>query len=142
MTRRYPLALLLLSLSALTVVAQEVNTSQRTAAPSESRFEIVQSEIAVAFTIRLDKYTGQTWQIRNMATGEKIWQQVNREDNPSDTVTIPGKVNYQIFTSGLTLENTFLINVHSGATWQLFFYPKGDKVMYWRPVTTAPLAKQ
>lgn len=127
MIRRYSFALLLLSLFALPVVAQEANAPQRTAAPAESRFEIVQSELTVKFTVRLDKYTGQTWQIRSMATGELIWQQMTREDSPGDTVTIPGKVNYQVFASGLTLQDTFLLNVHTGATWQLFFYPNRDE---------------
>ncbi len=134
------LALLMVSLFALPIVAQESNSPQRTAAPAEARFEVVQSELSANFTVRLDKYTGQTWQLRAMATGEVIWQQAIREDNPDDTLTVPSKVNYQIFASALTFKDTFLINIHTGATWQLFFYPKRDD-FYWRPVTTAPLQK-
>ncbi len=133
MIRRYSFALLLLSIFALPTVAQDARAPQQTAAPAESRFEIVQSELAVKFTARLDKYTGITYQLVEKANGDLTWKLIKREEHPGDTSKIPGKVSYQIFTSGLTLKSTFLINVNTGATWQLVSDAK-DEELSWRPI--------
>ncbi len=97
--------------------AQETNRSQFSSVPNTSRFEIIQSELAAKITLKIDKYTGQVFQL---VTGSKglSWQLIQAEKHPRDKAT-PNKVNYQVFTSGLAVRMTYLINVNSGASWQL-----------------------
>jgi len=42
------------------------------------------------------------------------------------------RVNYQLFTSGIALRYTFLMNVNTGATWQKLETPEKDLV--WSPI--------
>jgi hypothetical protein len=131
---RYLFGLALVLLVAMPVSAQETATEpQRTAAPAESRYEIIQSHIAAKFTVRLDKYTGITYQLVKKANGDMTWQLMPQENHSGDIVRPSGKVNYQIFTSGLTLRDTFLININTGATWQLFHDPKEDED-FWKVI--------
>jgi hypothetical protein len=140
MIKRYSFAFLLFAIFSLPVFAQQGRAHQRTAAPAEARFEIVQSSLAVKFTVRLDKYTGLTHQLVEKSNGDMEWQPLKREGRLSDTSRIPGKVNYQIFTSGIMLKSTFLVNVNTGATWQIYSDAKDDakdEEPFWKPVKTA-----
>lgn len=116
-----------LLLVAFSIAAQEARTPQKTQAPADSRYEIIQSNFAAKFTVRLDKYTGITWFLVKKTNGDVTWEIIAREEHPTDLHKPAGRVNYQIFTSGLTLRDTFLINVNTGATWQLLHDPKEDE---------------
>ena len=43
------------------------------------------------------------------------------------------EINYQLFLSGISLSDTFLINIHSGKTWQLV-ENSNNKTLIWQPV--------
>lgn len=96
---------------------QEVKHHQFSNAPETSRFQIVQSEIGARLTFNIDKYTGKVFLLVEGIEG-LTWQLINAEKQEFDQ-TNPNQVNYQIFTSGLGVRLTFLINVNSGITWQL-----------------------
>jgi hypothetical protein len=110
------LAILLLPFSGQ-AWAQETNRSQSSSAPETSRFEIIQSELAARITLKIDKYTGNVFQLVKGSKGLS-WQLIPAEKHPGDNVTA-NKVNYQVFTSGLAVRMTYLINVNTGASWQL-----------------------
>ena len=99
------------------VWAQGTNRNQLSSVPSSSRFEIFQSELAAKITFKIDKYTGQVYQLVQGSNGLS-WQLIVAEKH-SQNKTAEGKVNYQLFTSGLAVRMTYLLNVNTGATWQL-----------------------
>jgi hypothetical protein len=104
---------------------------QITSAPLDSRFELIQSPLAARGTYRLDKYTGAVHQIVKTKEEDSVWQEVHRRKHPLDR-KIEGKVNYQLFASGLAMRFTYLINVNTGATWQLI--ETQEKDILWSPI--------
>ena len=109
-------------------LSQETSRSQFSSVPDASRFEIIQSEIAAKITLKIDKYTGNVFQ---MVKGNKglFWQLIESEIHPEDKATVD-KVNYQVFTSGIAIRMTYLINVNTGATWQL---SESDEIgVFWK----------
>jgi hypothetical protein len=114
----------------LTARAQERVANQKTTAPPESRFEILQSERAVKLTLRIDKFSGAVYFLTEDADKELAWEHISRAPHPKDTLKPPGKVNYQLYSSGVSLQFTFLINVNTGATWQLAESPQ-SKDWHW-----------
>src|SRR5437016_2891859 len=122
MKRRILLTVAILSLPLTSAVnAQDLptHTSAQTSAPSDSRFEIIQSNIAVIWTFKLDKFSGQVYQLVHNKNDELVWDLMAKDPNPANTAVVPGKVNYQIFTSGIAAQFTILMNVNSGASWLL-----------------------
>ena len=103
------------------VVAQgEVsNIHQSTAASVDSRFEIVQSQLAARWTFRLDRYTGDVMQLLLNSEKENIWAKVLVQDMPK--IKNANRPRFQIFTSGLAARHTFLLDTVTGKTWTLIF---------------------
>ncbi len=97
--------------------AKLVGHAQLTSVPVNSNYAIIQSEIKASMTFRLNKHTGEVLIMLDSGRGP-YWEKIRREKHPQD-VRARGGVNYQIFTSGLNAEMIFLLNVNSGATWQL-----------------------
>ena len=102
------------------------------AAPASARYEIVQSGIAARITLRLDKYTGYSHQLVLGDDDALSWRDVPRIEHPDGDNRVPDQVNYQIVTSGIVIRYTFLLNVHTGATWQLVEDEEGALV--WQPI--------
>ncbi len=123
------LALAILSLLYVgQTLAEETNRHQFSSVPNTSRFEIVQSELAARITLKIDKYTGKVYQL---VKGDKglSWSLLISEKHTKDKVT-ENKVNYQVFTSGLAVRMTYLINVNTGASWQLSEY--SELGIFWK----------
>lgn len=116
MKKRICLILMLIALAGQSW-AQETNRNQFSSAPETSRYQIVQSELAAKITLKIDKYTGRVFQLVQGSKGLS-WQLIVAEKHSEDKAT-PDKVNYQVFTSGLAVRMTYLLNVNTGATWQL-----------------------
>jgi len=97
--------------------ANESNRNQTSSVPSTVQFEIIQSELTAKITLKIDKFSGNVFQL---VTGKEglTWQLISKEKHSKDKA-FSSKVNYQLFTSGLAVRLTFLINVNTGATWQL-----------------------
>ncbi len=112
------------------VAAVVIEKHERSSVPSNSRFELVQSTLAAKLTLRVDKFTGRVDQLVEVSAGGKTWQPIPRGKHVSDT-TNPNVVNYQVFTSGMAVKFTFMINVHTGATWQLIASKDGP---VWDPI--------
>ena len=115
--RRTYLVIILFFLSVQIAHAQKTNRNQISSAPATTQFEIIQSELTAKGTYMIDKYTGSVYQ---MVQGDKglFWQKIFAELHSNDKIN-EGKVNYQLFTSGLAIRMTYLINVNTGATWEL-----------------------
>ena len=107
-------------------LAEETNRHQFSNAPDTSRFEIIQSELAAKITLKIDKYTGRVYQLVQGTKGLS-WPLIASEKHPDDKIL--EKVNYQVFTSDLAVRMTYLINVNTGASWQLAADEEGN---FWK----------
>jgi len=92
---------------------------QQTSPAADGRYEIVQSSLAARWTFKFDRFSGRVYQLMG-ANGEIVgWQEIPRQLDRLDSDIVPNKPNYQLFTSGLAVKFTFLLNVRTGATWEL-----------------------
>ena len=105
---------------------QETNHNQFSSAPNTARYEIVQSELGARITLKIDKYLGIVYLLVERDT-RLFWQVMHIQNKDAATLD---KVNYQIFTSGIGIRFSFLLNVNTGATWQLSEDPT-DGVLFW-----------
>lgn len=98
-------------------LAQVDQSAVQTTAPANSRFEIVQSELAARWTFRLDKRCGNVAQLTSTKNESVAWENMLVLGLPP---CIPaGKMRFQIFTSGLAARHTFLIDTETGQSWVL-----------------------
>ncbi|MEA3523223.1 MAG: hypothetical protein U9R50_09610 [Campylobacterota bacterium] len=113
---KYRFILLILLVSS-TLFSRESHRNQITTVPDISRYSIIQSELSADMTFRLDKYTGI---VSRMLEGNKgtFWLKLKREKHAND-IQSKNSVNYQIFASGLNIQMIYLLNVHTGVTWEL-----------------------
>lgn len=104
--------------------------------PSVGRYEIVSSSLTRANTFKLDRYSGKVFQ--KVTTGSEdfdlVWEEVTVNGHPENTqkLTIYDAPSYQLFLSGRTNKDIFLLDTKKGYTWNLsrdtvdnvlFFYP-------------------
>ena len=120
MTRITLPVLVLAVLSATTCLAQSEPTPihAQSTAPTNSRFEIVQSTITAKLTFRLDKRTGQVSQLVHSSTEDLVWQPM-LVVGLAQTRDTSNEGRYQLFLSGISNRFAFLIDTDSGRTWQL-----------------------
>jgi len=103
-------------------------------APSDSRFEIVESHISGAISIlKIDKYSGNVYELFLKEKKEPSWNLIVAEESEEDTITAnKNSVNYQVFNLRRPLFMTFLLNINTGLTWQLTNRSKDNKhCLYW-----------
>lgn len=105
----------ILSVTPYPVSSQGVSPHQATTPPPDTRFEIVQSQLAAKWTFRLDRFTGQVSQLVKTLDERNAWEPMEVIDLP--IVFKPLKPRFQIFTSGLAARHTFLLDTESGRTW-------------------------
>lgn len=113
--------------------AQEARPGhQKTSVPLDARFEILQSELVARITLRLDKYSRAVSQMIEAKDSDRyFWQEFPRRAHALDK-RVDGRVNYQLFTSALAARFTYLMNVNTGATWQLI--ETQDEDLVWTPI--------
>lgn len=97
--------------------AAENQSAVSTSLGANARYQIVQSELVARVTFRVDRVCGAVSQIVADEGGENFWQAVPM-DNPPACVA-DGRIRYQLFTSGLSVRFTYLMNTDNGATWRL-----------------------
>lgn len=113
-----------LSILALTLLSprsaqSQINTqpNEQTTTPTNARYEIVQSQLAARWTFRLDRYTGRIAQLVKTADDSSAWEEMTVYVLP--TIASPSKPRFQLFTSGLAVRHTYLIDTDTGKTWIL-----------------------
>ena len=112
--------LILMAAFAATTVSAQNNpneTHQTTTTPPNARFEIIQSELAVRWTFRLDRFTGEVSQLVKTKEGESAWE--NTVVIGRSASSQAARARFQLFTSGVAARFTFLIDADTGKTWQL-----------------------
>jgi len=124
---------------AISLIQQEAMASLETYPPvfsdypSDARFITIQSPMIARLTMLFDRYTGATYQFVSKTEGGNAWQIVTKLANVLDSHQIDGAVNYMIYFSGLATKFTFLVNVRSGATWQLAEDTESG-TLFWNPI--------
>lgn len=131
MPRHTILAIGLFLVPVLAFAQDATPPSATTTVPNYARYEIVQSPLLARLTIRLDRFTGRTWEFVTTKSGGFAWQAIPRVGASGQTFT-PGKVNYQLFTSGLMAKVTILMNVNTGKSWYIAQDPKEGE--FWTPM--------
>ena len=139
MTSRIVLAAMLCTMSS-SLRSQGTVSHQRTTPPDEARYEILLSELAARYTFRLDRFTGETSQLVLQADSTLAWQSIRKDPHVLADTRASARPNYQMFSSGLAARYTFLINVNSGATWQL--QQNANDELFWAPLDSKPSAKR
>lgn len=90
------------------------------------RYQIVQSTISARGTYKVDTYAGKVYQLVVDGSNNETWELLKRIGNDTNDKQVDGKQNYQIFLSSLAMKFTYLINVNTGATWQLMQDPNTE----------------
>ncbi|MDR3651726.1 MAG: hypothetical protein P4L34_01990 [Paludibacter sp.] len=104
--------------SSLSSYADDLNNLQQsTATPPNARFEIVQSQLLVKNTFRLDRFTGRISQLVKTSADEMTWENMIVEKLPQ--IEKPIRARFQLFNSGLLARCTYLIDTDTGKTWIL-----------------------
>lgn len=96
---------------------QPSDVHQVTTSPPNARFEIMQSELAAKWTFRLDRFTGQIFQLVKTKTEDYTWEEMEVVGRRS--VSQPTRARFQLFASGIAARYTFLLDADTGRTWQL-----------------------
>lgn len=113
---------------ALPSFAQQTYSAVKTSTEG-GRWEIIQSPIVRRITIKLDKFTGKTYQLVETSTKSYSWQEILWIGEMLEE-KYKNKINYQLFTGGLTVKDTYLINIHTGQTWMLYG-DTSDNSIFW-----------
>lgn len=86
---------------------------------SQQRYSIIQSTIAAKGTFKLDSYTGNVYQLVLNANDNETWQLMKKDSSSTPDIKHYNSKNYLLFVSTLAMRFTYLMNVNTGATWQL-----------------------
>lgn len=113
-----------------------------TEAPADARFEIIKVLLREPFLLKLDKYTGDVYElVRNRDyvrdKGQAFaWQLVRWNNKPAAETLDSQKVNFQIFDANNFDYSVYLININNGDTWTLVRELDLEKESYWVLVKT------
>lgn len=102
------------------------NGSNQTTSLSHGHWEFFMSDVAIKYTFKVDKFTGNVYQFVQREDKSYTWQLIERETSRID-IQKQDSINYQLFSSGLGIRFTFLLNTNSGLTWKLV---KDEKDIY------------
>jgi hypothetical protein len=104
----------------LVSLKNELNKTQEVSLKSNSpRYQIVQSSIAARGTYKIDSYYGDVYQLVVDNNNNESWELLRRIGNSNIDIKMTGQRNYEIFLSSIAMRFTYLINLNTGATWQL-----------------------
>ena len=114
--------------SSILKLKSELNKTQEISLKSNSpRYQIVQSSIAARGTYKVDTYEGNVYQLVVDNKNNETWELLRRIGNSNIDNQINGQRNYEIFLSTLAMRFTYLINLNTGATWQLVQDPDTEE---------------
>ena len=106
-----------------------VSTSQ-----TGGRFEIIQSPKARRLTFKLDKYTGDIFQLVRNEEKELVWRKLLNFELDLLNIFLPEKVeekiSYQLFMGGMAISDCFLLNIHNGDTYRLYEDSESEELYF------------
>ncbi len=110
----------------MSTYGQQNGTNQTTSLIG-GRWEFFMSDVAVRYTFKIDKFTGEVFQYVKRSDDTYTWQIVEKYRNVNDIVK-DNVINYQLFSSGQGIRFTFLLNTNTGLTWKLVTTADGGLV--------------
>lgn len=114
--------------SSITALKAELNKTQEISLKSKSpRYQIVQSTLAARGTYKVDTYEGNVYQLVVDKNNNETWGLLRRLGNSNNDEKVDGQRNYEIFLSTIAMRFTYLINLNTGATWQLVQDPNTEE---------------
>ena len=125
------LSLTFVVLTSLPGFSQGNNGSNQATSLCGGRWEFFMSEIAVTLTFKIDKFTGEVYQLVELADKTTTWMPIEREKNSND-IQRQDVINYQLFSSGMGIRHTYLLNTNSGLTWQLV--KGGNELLFFQTI--------
>jgi hypothetical protein len=114
-------------------VGQDLNPAihYATQSPPDARYELLQSALVVRITLLVDRYSGDVYaSVRSNSDG-LLWERIPRKKAQNEKIDA-SRVNFQVFTSGLAVKYTYLLNVQTGQSWILVNNKNGYPV--WEPM--------
>lgn len=123
--------LIVMCLFSLTSSAIETKQAVKTSTEG-GRYEIVQSEIVRKCCFKLDKYTGDVYQLVVKSDGEKTWQKMTVIGLVFDKIK-ENTINFQIFLGGMAVSDCFMINIYTGKTY-LLYSDKDTDELFWSSI--------
>ncbi len=122
---------LFLILSMYEGCAQLVYSHQFSTVSNNARYEIVQSERGSRYTFKIDKYTGQVFQLVEKKNKDITWESIVLPETFKKEEPTDGEVNFQVFISGIGARYIFLLQIDTGTTWQLAEDPQSG-INFWK----------
>ena len=117
----------------------DYNANQRTTTPDGARYEILQSEITAKDTYKLDRYTGRIWAMYVDRTEKyNFWAELDVNGLPY--ITNPQTPRFILYSSGITVRYTFLIDSLTGQTWMAYKDSKSG-IVFFSKVTEGSIYK-
>ncbi|MBS1585487.1 MAG: hypothetical protein JSS82_08055 [Bacteroidetes bacterium] len=95
-----------------------------------ARYQIIQSSLAAKATFKLDSYNGSVYQLVATPTGGEDWQLLRKKSHYKDDVQYDNMSNYTLFTSSIAIKYTYLMNVNTGAVWQLAQNSESGEILF------------
>lgn len=122
--------ILLMALCFISLTNRAIENTKAVKTSTEGgRYELVQSEIMRKCFFKLDKYTGEVYQLVLTSDGSKTWQKMYVIGLSHDTIK-DNTINFQIFIGGISASDCFMINIHTGTTYMLFEDTDSNS-LYW-----------
>lgn len=122
--------ILLFTLFLFSLTSSAIENQQAVKTSTEGgRYELVQSEIARRYFFKLDKFTGDVYQLVVKRNGDKTWEKMMVVGLSIDTIK-ENTINFQIFMGGTAISDCFMINIHTGSTYLLYKDPDTD-ILFW-----------
>lgn len=116
-------ATVLTAFATVRCAADESVVNARSTLAQDSRYELVGSPLLAKLTMRFDRFSGDVDLFVRGKNGGYTWRTMDRE--PQDgNVRLAGKVNYQLYLSGILAQETILMNVNTGVSWYIAVDPK------------------
>jgi hypothetical protein len=96
----------------------------------QPRFSIIQSTLAARGTFKLDGFTGEVYQLVADTENNELWQMLHKNYHFISDIKNDNSINYVLFTSTIAMRFTYLMNVNTGATWQLVKNPTTEETYF------------
>jgi hypothetical protein len=112
------IAIIIPVLCSMAMADGQLAQNEKTTPPIAARFEIIQSSLSEKCTYLFDRYTGHISIQVAGTSGTLSWQDQPVTDlppiaNPTD----PQTPRFQMFISGLTARDAYLLDTQTGKTW-------------------------
>lgn len=122
---------------AVSAIAQNIEYKSQATSLVGGRYEIIMSDVVLKHSFKVDKFLGQVYLLVKKEDGGITWEKMIKDvafNNP----ILSDKINYQLYMSGISIKYTFLINVNSGAVWQLVEDNSNKKnpILWWKLIET------